>query len=689
MRNIFSGPSLAVLVLAFPIAALADVSNTETLSSGQHFSFDTGATSTSGGDIDFAGTSITFVGSATGYSFGTSAGSATFGALTSSTLSFFTYTSAAITGSSNLGAGEVFLVHTNGGNYAKVLVNSVSSTSLAINYTAYGVTGSSNVPTISAVQDAGSYTANIAQGSVFVVKGTNLSPSGYTPLSFPLPSTSGGVTISFTPSTGGQATSAYLDYLYNEGGVNQLAAILPSSVATGIYNVTVTNAGATSAPFTVQVVARKPGLITADSTGNGLVVDQNYVSASELDINRFTTGNVGGFTISPAHPGQVEIAYLVGSGADPGADNQASAGYNFLANGVSAQVIVGGTTIQASYLGRVAGGSGYEQINFTLPANITTGCTVSFQVVENGIASQTTFISIAPSASATACVQPGYTTSQLQQFDNGTLTVYGGGFTLSQISESIPGTGTFSEATASGGFIKYTGFELAAAPSSSSSSIPTSGCTVIQITPTTVTGTIGSGVGLDAGKVTLTGPSGSSLSSTQLPETSNLYSLSINGTGISSIGNIVAGTYTLNGSGGTGVGAFSATVNLSPLTITGGLPSIVTRSSGLTLNWTGGNSSDLVEISGLSGTENNGNLTGAEFVCITTAGAKSFTVPSSILSQLPAINSSQITAGTGETSLIVASIVSATFNAPLVGGGTITNAGFEGIFDTLASPTYQ
>src|ERR1035438_2200544 len=93
MKKIMYGPSLAVLALAFPIAALADVSNTVTISSGQHYSFDTGTAGTSGGDIIFTGTSITFVGSAAGYSFGTSAGSATYGALTSSTLSFFTYKS--------------------------------------------------------------------------------------------------------------------------------------------------------------------------------------------------------------------------------------------------------------------------------------------------------------------------------------------------------------------------------------------------------------------------------------------------------------------------------------------------------------------------------------------------------------------------------------------------------------------
>ena len=49
-------------------------------------------------------------------------------------------------------------------------------------------------------------------------------------------------------------------------------------------------------------------------TGTGLAVLQTVISASQLDIDRFTTGSIGGFTISPAKPGQVVIAWLTGLG---------------------------------------------------------------------------------------------------------------------------------------------------------------------------------------------------------------------------------------------------------------------------------------------------------------------------------------------------------------------------------------
>jgi uncharacterized protein (TIGR03437 family) len=692
MRNRLSSTSIAVLALVFPMAALADFSNTQTISSGQSLSLVTGSTSSSGADLLFSGTSITPQGSAAFdfTDFGTAGGSTVYGVLTASTLPYLTYTAKPVTGK-NLVKDEVFAVLTNGGYYAKVWITAVSSTSLSLEYDTYGAPAGGNTPTISAVLDAGSYTANIAQGSFFVVKGSNLSASGLTETTFPLPTSFGGVSISFAPLTGGPATLAYLDYLYNEGGNNQLAAILPSTVAAGTYNVTVTYNSATSSPLTVQVVKQKPSLITADSTGSGLVVDQNYVSAQELDVNRFTTGSYGGSTISPAHPSQVEIAYLVGSGADPGPDNQPSPGYNFLTNGVSAQVLVDGTTVTPSYLGRVAGGSGYEQINFTLPANVTTGCVVPFQVVENGIASQPTFISIAPAGSSD-CVQPGYTPAQLQAFDNGQVVNYGN-FSISQVSESVAGMSEVSS-SAQGSFVQYSGFELSAIPVGAASTAPT-GCSVIQITPstTTVPSAGGSGLTLDAGKVTLTGPAASGLNSTPLAESSFIYYLGISGTAANT--SVVPGSYTLSGAGGTGVRAFTVTMTLpTPLVVTGGLPTTVNRSSGLTLNWTGGNASDGVVVLGYAASISNDFQTGAEFICYTTAGAKTLTVGSSILDQLPAISAAQIANFSGATSLTILtsgtpSAGNGLFNAPLVGGGTITNATFVGSTETGIEPVYQ
>ncbi len=363
-------------------------------------------------------------------------------------------------------------------------------TSVTISFTISGTVsttggGTSTTPAITAVQDAGSYTANIAEGSIFVVKGTNLSASGYNSFGFPLPQSSGGVSITFTPVAGGSGTNAYLIYTYNENGVNQLAAILPSTLAAGNYNVTVTNGGSTSAPFAATVVTRKLGIFTQDSSGTGLAVMQNYVSASELDIDRFTTGTVSGVTISPAQPGQVLIAWGTGMGPVTFADNTGSPGYDFTKNGVSVQAIVGGVSIPVAFAGRTATLAGEDEIVFTLPTNIPTGCTVPFQISVNGALSAPTFISIAPSAGATACVQPGFTTSQLQNLDNGgTFTT--GGFSLTQIqeSESLPTYGNVNLKIdeVGGSFEQFTGFQLASAAQYYSITTSTQGaCQVINV----------------------------------------------------------------------------------------------------------------------------------------------------------------------------------------------------------------
>jgi uncharacterized protein (TIGR03437 family) len=534
----------------------------------------------------------------------------------------------------------------------------------------------SNAPTITAIQDAGSYTASLAQGSVFVIKGTNLSASGLTETSFPLPTSSAGVSINFTPSSGGNAIQPYLVYLYNENGANQLAAVLPSNTPAGSYKVTVTNGSSTSASFATTVVAAKPELITQDSTGNGLVVVQNFVSATEFDVNRFTTGVInGGISISPAHPGQTEIAWLTGMGPAAGGDNVASPGYNFAANGVSVQVYVGGMAIPASYAGRAPGLAGTDQINFTLPANTPTGCTVPFQVDEGGVLSKVTFIAIAPSPTATSCALAGYTTAQLQALDNGAV-ITAGGFNVNKAVSGGPNIPTTTSFSAQGNFLTYSGFEIAGAPVPGGARIPT-GCTVSQLPagPGTAAAT-GVGAALDAGKITLTGPAGSGLNNTQMGITGSVYTLPFE--------SFPPGTYTLQGSGGTGVGPFTASVVVPTQLEVTNFPSVIDRSADLTLNYTGGDPGDVIEVIGEAAfyaTESS-PASGAAFACYGTVGSGSFTVPASIVGQLPAVSLGVIENATGFGSLTViwgmAPPNSTLIVAPLASGGTTSTGYFLG-----------
>ncbi len=541
-------------------------------------------------------------------------------------------------------------------------------------------------PTITAVQDAASNTQGIAQGSIFIVKGTNLSAAGYTPFAPPRPTVSSGIKVTFTPVAGGTGTDAYLVYLYNQSGVNQIAGILPSTVAVGSYNVTVTN-GTVSAPVVAQVVANKIGLFTQDSTGGGLASVQNYISASVVDLNRLTTGSVGGVTISPAKPGQPVIAYGTGLGAYAAGDNTASPAFDFRST-ETIVAVVGGVNIPVDYAGR-AGYAGEDQINFTLPSNIPTGCAVSLQISVNGKLSAPTSISIAPDSGSSACVIPGYTTAQLQSLDNG-KTITTGGFTITQFSINVPSLGNAKFDTIGGGFSQLNGFQLASAAQANPTIIQSGSCQVIQSTSSGSTASAGGSLTyLDAGAVTITGPAGSSLTNQALTKTNNVYSYSTS-EGISLPGQasftLPAGSYTLNGAGGNDVGSFNASIALaSALSVTGGLPSTVTKSAGLTLNWTGGNASDLVEIIGSSSsTSGSGSSTVTStttFICLTTAGQKTFTVPASILTQLPSTSTGSLEVASGN--------LSTTFSTTL----KADNSTIPGLFGSFAgigsTPAYQ
>jgi len=327
--------------------------------------------------------------------------------------------------------------------------------------------GGTPTPTVTAVQDAAGNTPNIAQGSIFIVKGANLSAAGFTSFAPPRPTTSSGVKVTFTPTSGGSGTDVYLVYLYNQSGVNQIAGILPSTVAVGTYNVTVTNGTNVSPTFTAQVVANKFALFTQDSSGTGLASAQNYISATAVDLNRLTTGSVSGISYSPAHPGQPVIAYGTGLGAYAAGDNTTSPAFDF-SKTLTIQAVVGGMSIPVAYAGR-AGYAGEDQINFTLPSNVPTGCAVTLQISVNGKLSPPTSLSIAPDANSNACVIPGYTTEQLQKLDQGG-TITTGAFTITQFSISAQGVSGKAN-TIGGGFSQLTAFQLASAAQSNVSVI--------------------------------------------------------------------------------------------------------------------------------------------------------------------------------------------------------------------------
>jgi len=145
-------------------------------------------------------------------------------------------------------------------------------------------------------------------------------------------------------------------------------------------------------------------------------------------------------------------------------------------------------------------------------------------------------------------------------------------------------------------------------------------------------------VGLDAGAITLNGPSGLAIALGRISVVSGGYYSKLPDGAISSSG----GTFTFKGSGGSQVGPFTATLSFpTPLlnwTNESAAASIV-KTQGLPVTWSGGGPGTYVIV---SGNADSGGIFGS-YTCIVPVEAGQFTVPSYILLGLPA--------GTGSTTV--------------------------------------
>ena len=133
------------------------------------------------------------------------------------------------------------------------------------------------------------------------------------------------------------------------------------------------------------------------------------------------------------------------------------------------------------------------------------------------------------------------------------------------------------------------------------------------------------------------------------------------------------GTYRIdNGSGGSGpdaVGAFSASITIPQLLNWTNMDSIetVNRAAGQEITWTGGDPSGYVYMFGFSSSGTSNNAAVSSFYCTERTSAGRFTIPSYVLSTLPA------TSGQNIGLLSVNNVVNpVTFTAPGLDVGAIT-----------------
>jgi uncharacterized protein (TIGR03437 family) len=534
------------------------------------------------------------------------------------------------------------------------------------------------------VLNASSYQADIARGSWFVVFGSNMGPGSLALASgAPFPTELAGTRVTFTPAAGGNAIDARLWYSL----AGQLAGLLPSTAAAGAYDVRVIYNGQTSAARRVNVVDRNFGFATVTQDGAGPAQATNASLNGGVSLVRFTNGSISfnglNWQHRPAYPGETLILWGTGIGADAMSDvNGATSGDQTAAGSI--RVLVGNTEITPAYAGRSSGSPGLDQINFTLPSNVTLGCTVSLRVRAGTRLSNLGSLSIASSGQS-QCSHPTLNAAQLTRLDQGgKLTA--GYLSLSRqtLKLSIPGLGSFDSVSESayGSFSRYGISQIADADFS-----------VSQVGSCTVLSRIGTQTSLLSGTppeplnagtaLVLNGPNAPNR---QMPRADGIYTVDLYSSGVGGFGGsgsptFLQGAYTITGAGGPDVGAFTATANFPGAftwTNESAVPAVIPRGQNLNITWTGGGDG-VVSVDGIAGrqiggSQNNPILQATVFFCVAPASAGNLTVPSAILQQLPAISGDILS---GEMGLIGVTASSDTsrgqgvFTAPLTAGGNV------------------
>jgi uncharacterized protein (TIGR03437 family) len=518
----------------------------------------------------------------------------------------------------------VVALGTNGGNSTKFLVTAVSGTSLTIEFTTFGNTGTSTSPTgptITGITNNYSYippgfvNSGIAPSSIFVIFGSGMAnappptltlnssagPSG-------LPTTDAGATV--TVKAGGNTYQPALYY----ATPSQIAGVLPAAVPAGSATISVNYGGAPSNAFSFQVVPNALGLDSYYSTGSGLATATVATGSSAGTLITYTNS---------AQPLEVLTFWGSGNGSDPLDSDSVFTTTPHAVNQSSTSFYIGGVAASVLYAGS-SGYPGLNQINVQVPAAVTGGCANSVVAITNGISSNFGFLPVSQTGGVCNDAYSGISGNLISTF-GGQSTVNSGILFLGQ--STSPSTGLINFASAM--FQSTTGVGYG----SSNGIVSVGSCSVTETLSNIATTTT---TGLDAGTLSVTGPSGNY----PLTETkTGTYEAQLPATAITSAG----GAFTYNIGGSTSVGKTSDTINLPNPILTWtnqAAAATVTRSQGMLATWSGGQPGSVVVIMGSSSGPNGTN---GSYTCYAPQSALQFMVPAYVTGTLPA--------GTGTTTV--------------------------------------
>ncbi len=489
-------------------------------------------------------------------------------------------------------------------------------------------------PTINAdgVVSAATYLASgfpnsgIAQGSIFLVFGSGLGPAAVKQAStFPLPTTAGLAGTSIKVTVGSTSKDAIM--LYTVAG--QVAAVLPSSTPVGVGTLVLTYNGAASDPAPIHVVKSSFGAFTLNQGGSGTAV--------------ITTPAFAVVTLlASSKPG--DVITLWGTGLGPVTGDEAGGPLPGDLKSLNVKVWVGGAPAQVLYRGRSGCCTGLDQVAIKIPNGVQ-GCFVPVAVQVGGVISNFPSIPISPNGNT--CSDPaGLSAAMLQQAANG-QNIKVGTILLSRFTSNFKNTPigdlVVSQDAGSAFFYSFTPSQLIASRGITALNAFGS-CVVWQCrgaacVPDSQALNL---TRLDAGSaITVTGPNGPK----PLTKTSTgAYTASLGG-GLNDPNYLDPGSYAVTGPGGSAVKAFTANLSISASPIDfqaqqngQDLSGTISRAQDVNITWHGGGSSGYAVIVGTSTSDATSDApqVTATFSCTEKNSVGHFTVPSWVLSALPA-----------------------------------------------------
>lgn len=500
--------------------------------------------------------------------------------------------------------------------------------------------------------------SGIAQGSIFLVTGTNLGPSTLVTAATPFQSTSledpTGNSTSVSVTVGSTTVNALMYYT----SAGQIAALLPSNTPTGSGTLTVTYAGNASTAAIISVVGNNLGIFTLAQNGQGVAIltYPNYSVVSAIP---------GTGTLAPCAPSGT-CPYTYGGAANPGdtlilwatglgpssTDTASSLGQPInVPSSTPLQVWIGGIQATVTYQGRSGCCVGEDQIVFTVPSTVPLGCAVPLGVQIGTLVSNFAAIPVASGSRSCTMQNPAFTSSAIQTLTTNPGNINYAQFNFGRTIASESSNGTQYDDFGQGYFAQVSVGPANQPTVLSSLDVPPFGtCTTfngnVNATPLFTVNT-----GIDAGAITISGPfpdQPATLKEFRGTGQATTYGATLSTTGVY----FSAGAYTITAAGGTATGGYTDLGAFNTgftITQTPSWPSSdqarlfnngdpIPRSSGITINWTGGSPAYWVVISGSGFASAVDTVSGgisASFSCWVPSINNTFNVPASMLLSLP------------------------------------------------------